>query len=242
MNKRSLLILAALALGLVYLPKAQAFSHGDRIPSEVSEVETAEESGKVCFCHNLDHHPHTICTSEEGLIHGHMLHVENEGPGIHDALGACEVESEGEDGENPGDVEEGEPVETPEADTPCDDDHGDEGEVEEPSESPIPAEETPEVEANEPGDDATPGDEVDSNIPEGDTGDGELPEPTKVDGFEPGAQAASDIAAAAPSRPGVYFEGSGCSLGTPLSGTSDLAAWALLAALVMISPLRRIRK
>jgi len=38
----------------------------------------------VCFCHNVNHNPHTICTSVQGQINGHQNHVNNgediEGP------------------------------------------------------------------------------------------------------------------------------------------------------------------
>ena len=40
---------------------------------------------EVCFCHNLNNNPITICTDNEGLISGHMGHVE----GQSDSLGAC---------------------------------------------------------------------------------------------------------------------------------------------------------
>ena len=42
---------------------------------------------EVCFCHNLEHNPITICTDNEGLINGHMGHVEEE----KDSLGQCIV-------------------------------------------------------------------------------------------------------------------------------------------------------
>ena len=45
------------------------------------------ENQTVCFCHNLAHNPHTICTNNEGLINGHMAHVES---GF-DSLGECTV-------------------------------------------------------------------------------------------------------------------------------------------------------
>lgn len=44
-------------------------------------------SGKeqVCFCHNVNHNPHTICTDNQGQINGHMGHVNNG----EDTLGSC---------------------------------------------------------------------------------------------------------------------------------------------------------
>ncbi|KKQ67356.1 MAG: hypothetical protein US86_C0001G0283 [Candidatus Daviesbacteria bacterium GW2011_GWA2_38_24] len=44
----------------------------------------AGEGSEVCFCHNVDNNPHTVCTSDEGEINGHMSHVrlglDTEGP------------------------------------------------------------------------------------------------------------------------------------------------------------------
>lgn len=40
---------------------------------------------QTCFCHNVLHNPHTICTSNQGLISGHMAHVQS---GF-DSLGIC---------------------------------------------------------------------------------------------------------------------------------------------------------
>jgi len=31
----------------------------------------------VCFCHNVNNNPHTICTSNQGQINGHTAHVNN---------------------------------------------------------------------------------------------------------------------------------------------------------------------
>jgi len=39
----------------------------------------------VCFCHNSGNNPETICTDNEGLISGHMGHVDDD----FDSLGAC---------------------------------------------------------------------------------------------------------------------------------------------------------
>lgn len=43
----------------------------------------------VCFCHNVNNNPITICTDDEGLINGHMSHVENGD----DTLGECSQET-----------------------------------------------------------------------------------------------------------------------------------------------------
>jgi hypothetical protein len=40
---------------------------------------------EACFCHNINNNPETICTDNEGLINGHMGHVETD----FDTLGAC---------------------------------------------------------------------------------------------------------------------------------------------------------
>jgi hypothetical protein len=44
-----------------------------------------EDKETVCFCHNINNNPVTICTDNEGLINGHMGHVENGD----DTLGIC---------------------------------------------------------------------------------------------------------------------------------------------------------
>lgn len=38
-----------------------------------------------CFCHNVNNNPHTICTSNQGQINGHLGHVNNG----NDYAGAC---------------------------------------------------------------------------------------------------------------------------------------------------------
>ena len=40
---------------------------------------------EVCFCHNLDNNPHTICTDNQGQINGHQAHIAQG----KDSLGAC---------------------------------------------------------------------------------------------------------------------------------------------------------
>lgn len=39
----------------------------------------------VCFCHNINNNPTTICTDNQGLINGHQGHVD----AGNDTLGAC---------------------------------------------------------------------------------------------------------------------------------------------------------
>lgn len=48
---------------------------------------TVQIEQNVCFCHNVNNNPHTICTSNQGLINGHLGHVNN---GL-DYVGACVV-------------------------------------------------------------------------------------------------------------------------------------------------------
>src|SRR5262245_19112543 len=46
----------------------------------------------VCFCHNVNHDPHTICTNDQGHIKGHTKHVNNG----EDTLGECQNCEEGD--------------------------------------------------------------------------------------------------------------------------------------------------
>jgi len=151
MKTRSLFILAALVMGLNYQSRAQAHTIAERnsdcssqvtttsdgyvpeqdVPQEDTPSDTpSDEDGKVCFCHNITHHPQTICTSDEGLINGHMKHVNGEVPGVQDTLGKCEVEAtptptdEPSDGDaTPPPVETDEPAEG----TPLPNDNSDTG-------------------------------------------------------------------------------------------------------------------
>lgn len=52
---------------------------------------TREQHIEVCFCHNVNHNPHTICTDDDGKINGHNNHVNNG----EDYLGECEEEPTG---------------------------------------------------------------------------------------------------------------------------------------------------
>lgn len=87
------------------------------------QAKTNDDPGqeKVCFCHNITHNPHTICTANPALIQAHMDHVNGEVPGVEDSLGACESEpdpsdvpdegEEGEENEDPSDGGENPPEE-----------------------------------------------------------------------------------------------------------------------------------
>lgn len=48
-----------------------------------------EGADNVCFCHNIDNNPETICTDNQGLINGHMGHVDDG----KDTIGACVLQS-----------------------------------------------------------------------------------------------------------------------------------------------------
>ena len=196
----------------------------NEVPTDLPTEEDEEEAPgpeKVCFCHNVNHNPHTICTSNEALIHAHMDHVNGETPGVQDALGECEEEASPAPSEEPAEEEE-----TPGEDT-----------------------EQPSEETEEPGDEEeTPEEPTEEEVEETPAGQSEtpsVPEATKVDGFEADGEIAVDEAGSPFDYPAWYFEGSGnmgCSLGGGGNGTTDLAPWALFAAVLMISPLRRIRK
>ena len=71
------------------------------------EQEETEAQEKVCFCHNVNHDPHTVCTADEALIEAHMDHVYGEVPGVQDSLGTCEEEAPPEE-DDEGDDEEDE--------------------------------------------------------------------------------------------------------------------------------------
>lgn len=239
MKTRSLLILAALVVGLSYQTKAQAHTIEERnsdCPSQVTEVTTdgsvtpeqevpegdtpsetpGDEDGKVCFCHNVTHHPHTICTSDEGLINGHMKHVNGEVPGVVDTLGPCEVEA------SPSPTPE--PTDAPDdVDQPWDD--GDQG--------------------DQPGDvDQQPGDEGEQPGDAGQEPGNDTQDNNKVDGFEPvsAIQAGNTPTDAANNdQSGIFFEGSGCSL-AGVAGNVDIAGWTMLAGTMMFSTIIRRRK
>lgn len=270
MNQRSYLILAALTVGLFFqsfeaearyreIPQASDAVLED-LPVEEGEV----PSDKVCFCHNVNHNPHTICTANQALINAHMAHVNGENPGVEDSLGVCPGDEVPGDEEVPGD----------DTDQPCDEDEqeepgdvgeepGDEGEEpseeteepgdegEEPSdegeqpsddtEEPSDEDEQPSDETEEPSEDGEDTPTVDEDTPSEDD-QPEIADTTKVDG----EIAVDEAAAAGPAAfPAWYFEGSGnmgCSLSAATGGTTNLVPWALFAAVLMISPLRRIRK
>ena len=116
MNKRNYLILAVLGLGLaIQLPMAKASQESDLL----LDSEVSENAEKVCFCHNVNHEPHTICTADEALIQAHMDHVNGEVPGVEDELGECPEEEPSEETplptEDPLDPEDPQNPEDPEA-------------------------------------------------------------------------------------------------------------------------------
>src|SRR5690348_270020 len=73
-SKTLLLFLILISLVFVYF-----FFFGNKVTKTYAAPQT------VCFCHNLTHNPVTICTSNAGLINGHLAHV-NSGT---DSLGVC---------------------------------------------------------------------------------------------------------------------------------------------------------
>lgn len=178
------------------------------------QAETDEErgQGKICFCHNLNHNPHTICTANPALIQAHMDHVNGEVPGVMDSLGECEAEPDPSD--KPDDGEGGEEGERDSGDG----DPGEEG----------PGEETPDDEGN------TPEEEEADGNPEGesgDAGDGDVPDNAQV--LDDGGAGGTGGGAL------TYMEGSGCSLNPTATGSAGGAlAWGLMATL----PLWRRRR
>ncbi|MDL1870811.1 hypothetical protein FBR05_01240 [Deltaproteobacteria bacterium PRO3] len=123
-----------------------------------AKTDEARGQEKVCFCHNVNHNPHTICTANPALIQAHMDHVNGEVPGVMDSLGECESEPD------PSDV-------------PDDGDDGEEGEGD-------PGEETPEDE----GDTPEKENPDDSEGESGNAGDGDVPDNAQVlDDGETGA-------------------------------------------------------
>ncbi len=266
MNKRNFLFMAALATGLFFQSIEAEARYGEIPPVSDAVLEDVPVEGdegpsdKVCFCHNINHNPHTICTANQALIHAHMAHVDGEVPGVEDALGVCPGDEVPGDEEEPGEETE-EPCDEGEHEEPGDEGEEPADETEEPGdegEGPTDEGEQPSDDAEEPGDEEEPpSDETEEpteeveetpaaeeEIPSEDELNG-IPEATKVDGFEADGEIAVDEAGSPFDYPAWYFEGSGnmgCSLGGAGSGTTDLAPWALFAAVLMISPLRRIRK
>lgn len=67
---------------LISLAIAIAFLAGNSVQTYVQAADN------VCFCHNVNNNPHTICTDDAGLINGHTDHVNN---GT-DTMGECPAE------------------------------------------------------------------------------------------------------------------------------------------------------
>ncbi len=222
---------------------------------------------KVCFCHNINHNPHTICTAKPALIHAHMRHVDGEVPGVQDSLGVCpngpDVEEDSSDEEGEGDSEEGE-IEMD--DEPCEDE---EGEDETPEEEPgdeqeepaddgeLPADDEVEVEEDsdegeEDGEEETeePADEEEEEetpqVEDGEVEDSPAEEETGKDSLE----AAEDlelvdqfefdgqVGAVGPNGVPLFFEGSGCSLAGASAGSAESFAWMLAMALPALASRR----
>jgi hypothetical protein len=55
--------------------------------SSASVSPKAKATVEVCFCHNVNNNPITVCTDNQGLINGHQNHVDS---GM-DTLGRCVV-------------------------------------------------------------------------------------------------------------------------------------------------------
>jgi len=69
------------------------------------QAQAEGEAEKVCFCHNINHNPHTICTANQALVNAHMDHVDGNVPGVLDSLGECT--EEGDDDGNVDDDDDG---------------------------------------------------------------------------------------------------------------------------------------
>lgn len=86
MNK---VIIRAILIGIAFLVLLVAVTSVD-----------AGQNKKVCFCHNVNHNPHTICTADIAKIKGHTFHVRNG----EDSFGICPIQE----------TEEPSPTNTPE--------------------------------------------------------------------------------------------------------------------------------
>lgn len=57
------------------------------VNSFTNKIDATRGHEEVCFCHNVNHNPHEICTDNDGQINGHMGHVRNG----EDIIGSCPV-------------------------------------------------------------------------------------------------------------------------------------------------------
>jgi len=184
-------------------------------PEEEAPEEQPSEQEKVCFCHNLTHNPHTICTANEALINAHMDHVNGEVPGVEDALGECGPEELPPAEQNPGEEEETPAVEQP-GDDPADETEkpSDDGQPEDDEANP---EETPE-DSFEP-----------THVPGEDfiVKDGDIDENTPLD------------PATGPLATAWYLEGTGMGCSLSASGGESSIHWVFTAALAALPILSR---
>lgn len=70
--------LLGIAIAVLFMASSDSHAAKPTFPTE-PPPET------VCYCHNVNHNPHTICTADRALQMGHTNHVNN---GI-DTLGEC---------------------------------------------------------------------------------------------------------------------------------------------------------
>ena len=68
-------------LGIAFL-----FSNNVRVTEAQPNGINGNNHQEVCFCHNVNQNPHTICTDDQGEIRGHRRHVRNG----QDTFGECE--------------------------------------------------------------------------------------------------------------------------------------------------------
>jgi len=175
---------------------------------------------KVCFCHNITHNPVTLCTSQQGLINGHMKHVNGEVPDVEDSLGECPDETPVVDCD----------VENLPDDSPC---YVDDEEEPAPSEQPTEDDEQPVPSDTPAEDDGEPA--VEQNPP-ADQGS------TPIDPFDAqdlADQVTGDGIAGTPFDP-LLFEGSGCQLNAA-AGSESAALWVVMAILPALSMSRAAR-
>ncbi len=81
MTKKQLVILLIISLAIITL----AIVFSNILAGKVFAGNTYHET--VCFCHNVNNNPHTICTDNQGEINGHQTHVNNG----QDYVGECGV-------------------------------------------------------------------------------------------------------------------------------------------------------
>lgn len=192
---------------------------------------TAKPKEKVCFCHNIKHNPHTICTSNEGLINGHYKHVK-EGD---DYLGECKAVPSPDPIPSPTPEVSPDPSPTPEPTppvvipTPSPEAVPTPSPTPEPSEEPVPSP-TPEVVPTDP----TPGPEV-LPSPEPSSYPEESPDVTEStpQGEENTSETNPCNTTVAPASP--LLEGSGgmgCSLNTVVSEINPFTLLAFGLAMI----------